>query len=475
MRNFYFTASILTLIILLAETRIAFSQTYLSIVSYGATPNDTTDDTGAIKNTISDAENQGKGVYIPAGTFRFTSFRFNGIEIKGKDSTSILYAPDQENSMIIMNGDGATLSNLKVQVNGTSRTGANHGIFVESATNFLICSIEVTGSSSAAILTYKSSFGKIINNYIHNTFSDGIHNTKGSHDIIVANNKVRNTGDDLIACVSYSLPAVRNILIQDNDVAENDWGRGISSIGSSDITIQRNTIGRTGCCAGIIVATESSWTSPPLSNVLIKDNQLSNNSGSSGHGSFLVSGDNENINLVRFEGNTINNPVNYAIKIEGDNNNVAIINNTINDSNNNPITITGGTNTFCSANKLNGDTNAFPTCSGINNFIVTGSTLSYSNKINCTDITTELIKEDNINVISIYPNPTTNSFIVDLASTKVNQIRLINIIGKTVWQQNNTVGNKVIVDTQALPSGIYFLSLITTSHEKAEKKVSVIK
>jgi len=278
----------------------------LCITSYGATGNDTTDDTTAIKNTIRAAQSQRKGVYVPPGTFRYTSFRFNGIALTGNGPKSILYAPNQASSMIILNGNGPVLKNLKVRTNGTSRTGADHNIFVEAATNFTIDNVEVTGSASAAILTYGSSGpGKIINNYVHDTFSDGIHNTGGAHDIIVANNRVRNTGDDMIATVSYSTTTiVRNILVQDNDVAGNDWGRGITSVGSADITIQGNKIGRTGCCAGILVATEPSYTSPPLSNVLIRNNTLSNNSGSTGHGAFLISAFNGNIDRVRFEGNT---------------------------------------------------------------------------------------------------------------------------------------------------------------------------
>jgi hypothetical protein len=351
----------------------------LSITSYGATGNDTTDDTTAIKNTIGAAQSQRKGVYVPPGTFRYTSFRFNGIALTGDGPTSILYAPNQASSMIILNGNGPVLKNLKVQTNGTSRTGADHNIFVEAATNFTIDNVEVTGSASAAILTYGSSGpGKIINNYVHDTFSDGIHNTGGAHDIIVANNRVRNTGDDMIAAVSYSpTKIVRNILVQDNDVAENDWGRGITSVGSADITIQGNKIGRTGCCAGILVATEPSYTSPPLSNVLIRNNTLSNNSGRTGHGAFLISAFNGNIDRVRFEGNTITNPVHASINLEGTNSNTALINNTMTDAQSSGINIVAGTNVYCSGNTMNASATTHSKCTGVNNFSVTGSSLTY--------------------------------------------------------------------------------------------------
>ena len=363
-----------------ATTQGALPTTTLSITSYGATGNDTTDDTTAIENTIAAAQSQRKGVYVPPGTFRYTSFRLNGIALTGNGATSILYAPIQARSMIILNGNGPILANLKVQTNGTSRTGADHNIFVEAATNFTIDNVEVTGSASAAILTYGSSGpGKIINNYVHDTFSDGIHNTDSAHDIVVANNLVRNTGDDCIAAVSYSpTRIVKNILIQDNDVGnQTAAGRGISSIGSSDITIQGNTIGQT-YGAGVMIATEPSYTSPPLSNVLVKNNSMSNNATTlGGHSALMISALNGNIDRVRLELNTIVQPVNNAIKLEGTHSNTAIISNTMTDTQGAGITISGGTNVVCSGNTMNASATTHPKCTGVNNFTVTGSSLTY--------------------------------------------------------------------------------------------------
>jgi parallel beta-helix repeat protein len=354
----------------------------LSIASYGATANDTTDDTTAINNTIAAAQSQGKSVYVPPGTFRYTTFRFNGITVTGAGSSSVLYAPNQASSMIILNGNGPKLTNLKVQVNGTSRTGGDHAVFVEAATNFTIDHVEVTGAASGSIVTFgSSSFGKITNNYVHDTFADGIHNTDSVHDIVVANNTVRATGDDMIAIVSYN-PAqtpVTNILIQDNDVSDNTWGRGISVIGGKNVTIQRNKVGRTPCCAGIIIASESSYNTAGVSNILVKNNQLTDNSGSTGHGSILISGGNPGttIDRIQLENNTITNPVNDSIKLEGTNSNTAILSNTMTDPENKGIYIASGSNVYCSGNTLNSNATSSPNCTGNLNFTVTGSSLTY--------------------------------------------------------------------------------------------------
>ena len=57
---------------------------HLSITCYGAVANDAGDDTAAINNAVSAAAPQGKGVWIPAGTFIINS-RLNlaGVSVRG--------------------------------------------------------------------------------------------------------------------------------------------------------------------------------------------------------------------------------------------------------------------------------------------------------------------------------------------------------------------------------------------------------
>ncbi|MGH8611665.1 MAG: LamG-like jellyroll fold domain-containing protein [Gammaproteobacteria bacterium] len=363
-----------------ATTQGALPTSSLSITSYGATGNDTTDDTTAINNTINAAKSQGKSVFVPAGTFYHKEFTLDGVSMTGAgNTTSILYAPDARNNTVNVRGNGVTVSNLQLKSVATVRTPEDVHLYIIGATNFTIDNIIVDGSNSSLIHNQGGAFGKIINNTVRNSLADSIHNTGGAHDIIIANNTVRNGTDDLIAMVSYGQPAVRNFLVQDNDISGNSGGRGISSVSSSDITIQGNKISNTACCAGILVATEQAFSSEttPLSNVLIRNNQLSNNGGSTGHSAFLISGLRGNINKIRFEGNTITNPVDEGIKLEGDNTNVALINNTISDPEGRGFWIVSGFNVYCSGDTLNGSATSPSNCTGANNFAVTGSSLTY--------------------------------------------------------------------------------------------------
>lgn len=66
----------------------------------------------------------------------------------------------------------------------------------------------------------------IVGNTVQATLADGIHTTHGSTNVLVRGNTVKDTGDDLIAVVSYqadgSLSA--NVLIDGNTVSGNYWG-----------------------------------------------------------------------------------------------------------------------------------------------------------------------------------------------------------------------------------------------------------
>jgi hypothetical protein len=64
------------------------------------------------------------------------------------------------------------------------------------------------------------------------------------------------------------------VLIEDNDVAGNYWGRGIALVGGKDITIRRNKIAYTTVAAGILVTGESSWNTSNVHNVLVEDNDI---------------------------------------------------------------------------------------------------------------------------------------------------------------------------------------------------------
>jgi hypothetical protein len=104
---------------------------------------------------------------------------------------------------------------------------------------------------------------------------------------------VREPGDDMIAMVSYVASAgtpastiaasyaalrasdlVHDVLVSDNDVSGNYWGRGITVVGGENVTIQRNRIANTAHAAAIYIARETAYMTFGVKNVDVHDNVI---------------------------------------------------------------------------------------------------------------------------------------------------------------------------------------------------------
>ena len=60
--------------------------------------------------------------------------------------------------------------------------------------------------------------------------------------------------------------------------------------------------------------------------------------------------------------------------------------------------------------------------------------------------------------ISFYPNPVTNTLIINAASMKVAKIELYNSSGTLVFSKNFD-GNQMQIDMSSFPSGIYIMRI----------------
>ena len=71
------------------------------------------------------------------------------------------------------------------------------------------------------------------------------------------------------------------------------------------------------------------------------------------------------------------------------------------------------------------------------------------------------INENNMrNYISVYPNPFNSSTTIQFNSTINNgELNIFNLYGQKIKTINNITGNKIKIDRDNLPSGIYFIRL----------------
>jgi hypothetical protein len=149
-------------------------------------------------------------------------------------------------------------------------------------------------SSSAAIFVHNARHFVVAGNLVRRSLADAIHVTGGSRHGRVIGNTVRDSGDDMVAVVSYlgsdfdpgvpmtlrgwndrrEAELVRDILIADNDLSGQYWGRGISVVGGEDVTIAANAIDATTHAAAVYIARETSFNTFGVRNVRVQGNRI---------------------------------------------------------------------------------------------------------------------------------------------------------------------------------------------------------
>ena len=306
----------------------------VSILSYGASTS-STDNTAAINRAIAAAKALNTTVEIPAGNFRHAGvIQANGVMIIGVGDTSILTATRADTQAVMLSGDGAGISNVKLVGAGGARLSSYEagGIAILDATNFTVDKVTISHASAAGIHISGSSSGKITNNVLSYTGSDSIHfsNYKGgNHDVEVFGNRIDHSGDDGIAVVSYAgADASYNINVHDNSVVDQLWGRGYSVVGGNNITIEENFYDNNiAGFAGIYIASEAEYGTLPVSNVLVKDNVIADAGGK--HGSIQLYASGGTIKNVTIDSNRIYDFRNVAILLNGaaGQSGIAVINN----------------------------------------------------------------------------------------------------------------------------------------------------
>ncbi len=182
----------------------------------------------------------------------------------------------------------------------------------------------------------------VARNVVYSSTADGIHVTTGSAQGVVVGNVVRENGDDMIAVVSYGLgePNVGPVLIEDNDVSAQYWGRGISVVGGHDVEIRRNLVSLTPFGAGILVHSETSYNTSNVRNVVVDSNQVRyvqtrrptyNPAGrwkKTGHGGIDVYGQgNQEVSHVTISKNIIEDTDRDAIFVRGNSCDIDIVGN----------------------------------------------------------------------------------------------------------------------------------------------------
>jgi len=284
-----------------------------NVTEFGATPSDSVDNTDAIQRALN-ALSPGEWLVFPPGRYLHSKslhMKVANTVMWGEGAT--LHATNPGDQAVWIEADGASIYKFTLTaVTDKRRTapwesriavfgGARSGRLLSGNVirgNVVMAAGEpgtplANSSSSAAIFIYYAKDFLVAENKVSRSMSDGIHVTSGSSYGRVLNNDVKETGDDMIAVVSYigdpstSAGEVaadfderkarglnHHILIANNTVSGQYWGRGISVVGGENIIIEHNSIDRTTHGAAVYLARETSYLTFGVRNVVVRDNTI---------------------------------------------------------------------------------------------------------------------------------------------------------------------------------------------------------
>ncbi|MBS9476106.1 right-handed parallel beta-helix repeat-containing protein [Ancylobacter radicis] len=198
----------------------------------------------------------------------------------------LIYGPEAEIHATdplaqLINVSGAHSAIYGAQLSGVSRQRGQKLTMVRlvlSGEGNGVAAAKVVDSGAAGIAAVGARHFRITDNLVRDTKADGIHVTQGSRGGLIARNVVENSGDDLIAVVSYDngKRLVQDVLVTDNVGVGNRWGRGITVIGGRDVTITGNVIEGVAAGASIRIAQERVYGTYGVRNILVERNTLVN-------------------------------------------------------------------------------------------------------------------------------------------------------------------------------------------------------
>ena len=283
-----------------------------SVTEFGAVPDDDGDDTAAIQRAL-DALQPGEWLVFPPGRYVHSTrlrVQVRGTKLWGRGAQ--LHATNPADMAVMLMADDAAIYGFTLtaftEKRGNKPYEARIAIHPRSSDGPMLRGNEVRGNrivadaasdpraansaTTTGVFVYRARDFLVAENYVERSLADGIHITAGSAFGRVVRNTVRETGDDMIAMVSYlgrrdesaaqiaaDLSArtdrvVHDIVVEGNDLAGQYWGRGISLVGARGITVRANRISDTTTAAAIYVAREANYRTAGVQDALIEDNEI---------------------------------------------------------------------------------------------------------------------------------------------------------------------------------------------------------
>lgn len=255
----------------------------VDVTRHGAVPDDERPDDEAVQHALA-ALRPGDWLVFPPGRYRFErriEVRVPGVTLWGRGAE--LLALDSEDQALAVRASGVRVIGFSLQGRLERRrtTPDSARLSVRPPdeggaplTGVVLRDNRITSGASAGIFVSGVVGFTVAGNRVSGTLADGIHVTGGASDGRVLGNRVERVGDDGIAVVSYQgdRSPVQRVWVEDNEVDELPWGRGLSVVGGQDVTLRHNRVARVQRAAGVLVAREDGWHTAGVQRVLVEGN-----------------------------------------------------------------------------------------------------------------------------------------------------------------------------------------------------------
>ena len=221
----------------------------LSIVDFGATADDSSDDADAFMNCVAAAKEQGAIAWIPAGDFVLNgTFKpLGGVEVRGAGMWHSCLRGTAP--MFHGTGEAIRMSDLAIfgTVNRRNDMSPDNALGGNLGDGSELTRLWIEHLKCAVWSNHGTKHLRIQGCRIRNVMADGVNLCDGTTDSVVEQCHFRNTGDDALATWSPSgdwsskQPCLRNRFVR--NTIENPWhANGMGLYGGSDHRVQGNLV-----------------------------------------------------------------------------------------------------------------------------------------------------------------------------------------------------------------------------------------
>jgi hypothetical protein len=196
------------------DSAYTMPENFISITDFGAIANDAIEDTSAFTSAMVAAKNQGKGLWLPEGTFilgNFNLIELGNIHIRGAGMWhTVLQTLSGKGGMTGKGVGNVTIADLQIRGERTFRNDSEDAALGgDFGKGSLVQNVWIEHMKVGFWLAGGDGL-YIVNGRIRNTWADGINFAGGVKNTVASHISLRNTGDDALAMWSVNSVNVNN-------------------------------------------------------------------------------------------------------------------------------------------------------------------------------------------------------------------------------------------------------------------------